>query len=71
MLYFCQTFTVTNQLSSLVSDPVEDSIEEEVPEGSKKNNEEADSSDIVPQVVDDGLGSNTRRSNRTRNPPKL
>jgi hypothetical protein len=28
-------------------------------------------SETVPQIVDDGLDANTRRSNRTRNPPKL
>ncbi len=57
--------------SDLISDPVEDSSEEEVTESSEENNEEADSSDIAPQIVDDGLDSNTRRCNRTRNPPKL
>ncbi len=57
--------------SDLISDPVEDSSEEKVTEGSEEKNEEADSPDIAPQVVDDGLGSNTKRSNRTRNPPKL
>ncbi len=57
--------------SDLISDPVEDSSEEKVTEGSEENNEEAESPDIVPQIADDGLGSNTRRSNRTRNPPKL
>ncbi len=57
--------------SDLISDHIEDSSEEEVTEGLEKNNEEAGSSDIVPQIVDDGLDSNTRRSNKTRNPPKL
>jgi hypothetical protein len=57
--------------SDLISDPVEASSEEEVTEGSEENNEEAGSSDIVPQIVDDGLDSNTRRSNRNRNPSKL
>ncbi len=55
--------------SDLISDPVEDSSEEEVTEGSAENNGETDSSDIVPQIVDDGLGC--RRSNGTRNPLKL
>jgi hypothetical protein len=57
--------------SDLISDLVGDSSEEEDTQGSEGNNEEADSSDIVPQVVDDGLDSATRKSNRTRNPPKL
>ncbi len=57
--------------SDLISDPVEDSSEEEATEGLEENNEEARSSDAVPQTVDDGLDSNTRGSNRTRNPPKL
>jgi hypothetical protein len=56
--------------SDLISDLVGDSSEEKVTQGSEGNNEEADSSDIVPQVVDDGLVSATRKSNRTRNPPK-
>ncbi len=54
--------------SDLILDPVEDSSEEEATEGLKESNEEAVSSDIVPQIVDDGLDFNTRRSNRTRNP---
>ncbi len=57
--------------SNLISDPVEDFSEEEVTEGLEETTEEVDSSDIVPRVVDYGLGSNTRTSNRTRNPPKL
>ncbi len=57
--------------SDLISDPVEDSSEEEFTEGLEENNEEAGSSNIVPQIVDDGLDSSTRRSNRTRNPPKF
>jgi hypothetical protein len=47
--------------SDLISDPAEDSSEEEVAEGSELNNEEAGSSDIIPQVVDEGLDSNNRR----------
>ncbi len=57
--------------SDLISDPVEDSSEEEMAEEPEDNNEEADISDTVPQVVDDGLDTNTRKSSRTRNPPKL
>ncbi len=57
--------------SDLISDPVEDSSEEEIAEEPDDSNEEAGNSDIVPQVVDDGLDTNTRRSSRTRNPPKL
>jgi hypothetical protein len=57
--------------SDLISDPVEDSSEEEATEGLEDSKEEAGSSEAVPQIVDDGLGSNTRRSSRTRNPPKL
>ncbi len=57
--------------SYLISDPVEDSSEEEATEGLEDSKEEAGCSDTVPQIVDDGLDSNTRRSNRTRNPPKL
>ncbi len=54
-----------------ISDPAEDSSEQEVTEGLEEINEEAGSSDIVPQIDDDGLDSNTRRSNITRNQPKL
>ncbi len=57
--------------SDLISDHVEDSSKEEVMEGLEESNGEAGSSDIVPQIVDDGLDSNTRRSNRTRDQPKL
>jgi hypothetical protein len=57
--------------SDLISDPAEDSSEEEIAEDSEETTEETEGSDIVPQIVDDGLDSNTRRSNRTRNPPKL
>ncbi len=58
--------------SDLISDPVEDSSEEESTEGLQESNEEASgSSDIVPLIVDYGVDSNTRRSNKTRNPPKL
>ncbi len=57
--------------SDLISDPVEESSEEDITEVLEENKEEAGSSDIVPQFVDDGLDSITRRSNRTRNPPKL
>ncbi len=57
--------------SDRISDPVEDTSEEEIAEDSEENNEEAVTSDTVPQVVDDGLDINTRRSNRSRNPPKL
>ncbi len=44
--------------SDLISDPDEDSSEEEVTNGIEENNEEAGSSDIVPQIVEDGLDSN-------------
>ncbi len=57
--------------SDLISDPGEDSSEEDATEDLEDSKEEAGSSDAVPQIVDDGLDSNTRRSNRTRNPPKL
>ena len=57
--------------SDLISDPVEESSEEEATEGTEESHEPAGSSDTVPQIVDDGLDSNTRRSNRSRNPPKL
>ena len=57
--------------SDLISDPVEDSSEEEVAKGLEENNEEAGRSDIVPQIVYDGLDSNNRISNRTMNPPKI
>jgi hypothetical protein len=57
--------------SDFISDSVEDSSKEEVTAGLVENDDEAGSSDIVPQVVDDRLGSNTKRSNRTRNPQKL
>jgi hypothetical protein len=55
--------------SDIISDPVEDSREEKIAEEPEESNEEAGHSGIVPQVVDDGLDSNTRRSNRARNPP--
>jgi hypothetical protein len=48
--------------SDLISDPIEDSSEEEIAENSEETTEETESSDIVPQIVDDGLDSNTRRS---------
>jgi hypothetical protein len=51
--------------------PGENSSEEKATEGLEGSNEEAGSSDIVPQIVDDGLDFKTRRSNRTRIPPKL
>ncbi len=58
--------------SDFISGPVKASSEEKVTEASEDSNaEEAGSSDIVPQIVDDGLDSNTRRSNRTMNPTKL
>jgi hypothetical protein len=49
-----------------MSDPVEDFTS-----GSEETIEEVNSSDIVPQIVDDGLDSNTSRSDKTRNIPKL
>jgi hypothetical protein len=57
--------------SDLISDPVEVSNEEEATEGLEESKEEAVSSDIVPQIVDNSLDFNTRRSARTRNPSKL
>ncbi len=54
-----------------ILDPVKDISEEEVTEGLEENNEEAGSLYIVPQIVDDGLDFNTRRSNRTRIPSQL
>ncbi len=55
--------------SDLISDPVEDSSEE------KTTTEESDegevNSDTIPQFMDDGLDTKTRRSSRTRNPPKI
>jgi hypothetical protein len=48
-----------------------DSSEEEATEGLKESNHEAVSSDIVPQIVDDELDSNTRSCNITRTPSKL
>ncbi len=57
--------------SDLISDPVEESSEEEIAEDSEETTEETEVSPTVPQVVDDGLDSNTMRSNRPRNPPKL
>ncbi len=57
--------------SDLISDSGENSSEEEPTEDIEDSKEEAGSSDVVPQIVDDGLDSNNRRSNRTRNPPKL
>ncbi len=56
--------------SDLISDPGQDSSEKKATEGLEDSKEEAGSSEAVPQIVDDGLDSNTRRSNRTRNPPK-
>jgi hypothetical protein len=46
--------------SDLISDPVEDSSEEEATEGTEESHEAAGSSDTVPQIVDDGLDTNTR-----------
>jgi hypothetical protein len=57
--------------SDLISDPVEESSEEEIAEDPEEITEETEGSANVPQIVDDGLDSNAGRSNRTRNPPKL
>jgi hypothetical protein len=57
--------------SDLISDPVEESSEEEIADDPEEVTEETEGSATVPQTVDDGLDSNTRRSNRTRNPPKV
>ncbi len=57
--------------SDLISDPVEDSSEDEISEDSEESNGEAVNPDMVPQVVNDGLDTNTRKSVRTRKPPKL
>ncbi len=57
--------------SDLISDPVEESSEEEIADDPEEVTEETEGSATVPQIIDDGLDSNTRRSKRTRNPPKV
>ncbi len=57
--------------SDLISDPIEESSEEEIADDPEEVTEETEGSATVPQIVDDGLDSNIRRSNRTRNPPKV
>ena len=64
-------FLTCEAFISLISGPVGDSSEEEVAKGLEENNDEAGRSDIVPQIVYDGLDSNNRISNRTMNPPKI
>jgi hypothetical protein len=56
--------------SDLISDPVQESSEEEIADDSEETTEEIEGSATVPLIVDDGLESNTRRSSRTRNPSK-
>jgi hypothetical protein len=59
--------------SDLISDPI--SEDKEVSSGEEDNATDESVEDIsteaIPQVIDDGLDSNARRSTRTRNPPKL
>ncbi len=50
---------------------MEDSSEEEIAEEPEESNEVAGTSDLIPYVIDVGLDTNTRRSSRTSNPPKL
>jgi hypothetical protein len=57
----------------LISDPI--SEDKEVSSGEEDNATDESVEDIsteaIPQVIDDGLDSNARRSTRTRNPRKL
>jgi len=68
--------------SDLISDPIMD--DPHIPhEDSDEDTNEADENiedtfqdepntgDSVPQIIDDGLETNVRRSNRSRNPPKI
>jgi hypothetical protein len=58
--------------SDLISDPITDNKEvSSEEENTTEESVEDISAGVIPQTPDDGLDSNTRRSTRTRNPPKL
>jgi hypothetical protein len=58
--------------SDLISDPIEDDKEVSSEEADTTEESVEDiSAGVIPQILHDGLDYNTRRSIRTRNPPKL
>jgi hypothetical protein len=60
--------------SDLISDPPiseDKEVSSEEEDNATDESIESISTEVIPQVIDDGLDSNARRSTRTRNPPKL